>query len=336
MPSPPASTVVSAALAAAIAAIAMALLLVAARWLPQDRPNPRSLHDRPVPRVGGLAIWAGFLPLALIVPPPVPGGAVWLAAWFAVATVSLLDDWRGVRAVTRLGVQAIAAGVAAWAILGPLGFVDSGFAWGWVAAATIVIVWSANLFNFMDGSDGLAAVMAICGFAAYGVAATRAGTPAAAYFALAAATLPFLAVNVPPARAFMGDVGAVPLGFLAGLFGIAGVAGGEWPAWFPLLVFLPFVADATATLVRRLARGEPVGIAHRSHYYQRLNQLGAGHRGTLAAYGALIIGAAVSALGTLALAPAHGWAAVALWIVVMAAFFAGIDYHWNRRRDSAR
>ena len=84
---------------------------------------------------------------------------------------------------------------------------------GFLAFLALLIAWSANLFNFMDGSDGLAALMAICGFAAYGAAAWLADEPAALYAALAAAVVPFLAVNVPPARAFMGDVGAVPLGW---------------------------------------------------------------------------------------------------------------------------
>ena len=78
-----------------------------------------------------------------------------------------------------------------------------------------------------------------------------AGAPAQAYAALAAATVPFLAVNLPPARAFMGDVGAVPLGFLAAAFGIAGWRAGVWPAWFPLLVFLPFVVGRDGDAFRR-------------------------------------------------------------------------------------
>ena len=112
----------------------------------------------------------------------------------------------------------------------------------------------------MDGTDGLAASMGAIGFAAYGLAT---GDPAAdpsgfaaapALFALAAAIVPFLVVNRPRASMFLGDVGAVPLGFLAAVFGIAGVAGRWWPAWFPLLVFLPFIADATLTLARRARR----------------------------------------------------------------------------------
>ncbi len=106
--------------------------------------------------------------------------------------------------------------------------------------------------------------------------------------------MPFLAVNFPPSRLIMGDVGAVPLGFLAAAFGCALVAGGHWPAWFPALVFLPFIADATTTLARRALRGERIWEAHRSHYYQRLHRLGAGHRGTLAIYGAWMAGCGIT------------------------------------------
>ena len=97
----------------------------------------------------------------------------------------------------------------------------------------------------MDGSDGLAATMAACGFGALAAGAAIGGASVLPALALVAACLPLLAVNVPPARIFMGDVGAVPLGFLAALLGLAGWGAGTWPAWFPLLVFLPFVADAT-------------------------------------------------------------------------------------------
>jgi UDP-N-acetylmuramyl pentapeptide phosphotransferase/UDP-N-acetylglucosamine-1-phosphate transferase len=331
----PVSAVAAAALAMALSAIVVALLVQGAARLPHDRPSARSLHDLPVPRAGGLAIWAGFLPVALLVPAPVPGGPGWLIAWLAVAGVSLVDDWRGVHPAIRLLVQALAAVAVAGAIHGSdAAAMSTGALLSAIAGVTIAIIWSANLFNFMDGSDGLAAAMAISGFGAYGVAAVQAGAPAQVYFALAAATLPFLAVNLPPARTFMGDVGAVPLGFLAAVFGVAGCRGGVWPAWFPLLVFLPFIADATLTLAQRRLRGERVWQAHKAHYYQRLNQLGAGHRGTLLAYGALMAGAAATAVAALAARPAYGWGALLGWIVVVAAFFARIDYHWTRRKPA--
>jgi UDP-N-acetylmuramyl pentapeptide phosphotransferase/UDP-N-acetylglucosamine-1-phosphate transferase len=199
-----------------------------------------------------------------------------------------------------------------------------------VASAGFAIVWSANLFNFMDGSDGLAALMAACGFGAYGAAALHAGEPADVYLALAAATLPFLVVNLPPARVFMGDGGSVPLGFLAAAFAIAGIRAHTWPGWFPLLVFLPFIADTLVTLIRRVAARENLFRAHKRHYYQRLHRMGAGHAGTLLLYGVLIAGTSASAYLALATNPAVGWQVLGAWSVAIGGFFAGIDYHWRR------
>jgi len=320
-------------LAFAIGMCAVALFARIASRLPLDAPNDRSLHIRAVPRAGGYAIWAGFLPAALLFPPDVPGGVVsWFPPWMLVAAVSARDDVRGVSPGVRL-LAHLAAGTwcAAWiwsAATGSLATPDAAIA---VASLAVLIAWACNLYNFMDGNDGLAATMTFAGFAAYGVAAMRIGNAAVPCFALAAATLPFLVVNRPRATMFLGDVGSVPLGFLAAAFGIAGVVSGHWPAWFPLLVFLPFLADATATLVRRIARGKRVFASHRDHYYQRLHQLGAGHTGTLSAYALLMIATVGAALGCLFLRPAWGTYALALACVVCFILFAAIDYHWRRK-----
>ncbi len=324
----------AAAVSLALATGAVFVLRACAERLPLARPTDRSLHERPMPRVGGLAIWAGFVPVALAAP-PIPGvaSATWLTAWAAMAAVSLVDDWRGISAVVRLAVHGVAGAATAVALAGP----PAGETIAWLAGVvvvTLVIVWSANLFNFMDGSDGLAAATAISGFGAYGFAAWQAREPAEVYVALAVAVVPFLAVNLPPARAFMGDVGAVPLGFLAATFGLAGCRNGTWPLWFPLLVFLPFVADASVTLLRRLLGGERVLEAHRTHYYQRLHQLGAGHGGTLAVYAVLATGSSCTAVAVLSAAPDAGAWALAAWAVILAVFFAGIDYHWKKKKRS--
>ena len=174
--------------------------------------------------------------------------------------------------------------------------------------------------------------MTVVGFAALAVGAALDRTPSfLPLLALAVATVPFLVRNLPPARVFLGDAGAAPLGFFAAAAGIAGAVAGTWPAWFPLLVFLPFEADAIVTLARRLVRRERVWEAHRVHYYQRLVRLGAGHRGTLAAFGALMLGCAGTALACLALAPEAGPYALGGWIAAIALVFAGIDYHWRQR-----
>jgi UDP-N-acetylmuramyl pentapeptide phosphotransferase/UDP-N-acetylglucosamine-1-phosphate transferase len=179
--------------------------------------------------------------------------------------------------------------------------------------------------------------MGAVGFAAYGLAARfDSGSGAAAgsapvFLALAAAIMPFLAVNRPRATMFLGDVGAVPLGYLAAAFGAAGAIDGWWPSWFPLLVFLPFIADASLTLLMRIARRERLWEGHRGHYYQRFAQLGAGHRGTLAVYAALMAGTAITALALRGSAGIAGWWALACWCAIVLMLFAAIDYHWRKK-----
>ena len=320
---------VAPAVACAAAAGVIALLRRNARRLPQSSPNARTLHQGDVPRAGGVAILAGTLLGALVAPPALPGAAIWwLAAVAAVAAVSFADDVRSVPVVPRLAVQAVAALVVA-------GQLESFSASPLIAlAVAFAIAWGANLFNFMDGSDGLAASMAIVGFASYAIAAALAGAPWGAHAAVAAATVPFLAVNRPRASMFMGDVGAVPLGFVAAALGAAGWFRGDWPLWFPLIVFMPFIADATITLLLRALRAETVWRAHRSHFYQRLNTLGAGHRGTLAIYVAAMLACSTLAIACLVLAPRQGFAALGVVACVHGCGFALIDYHCRKQRGA--
>jgi UDP-GlcNAc:undecaprenyl-phosphate/decaprenyl-phosphate GlcNAc-1-phosphate transferase len=301
-----------------LAWLAIRTLLAHAAHLPLDQPNARSLHVNAVPRAGGLAVLAGWVAGTVWLPGPKP----WLAPVVALAAISLLDDRRGVHPALRLAVH---FGVAA--------------AWVWLASpaidavlAVVLIVWMTNLYNFMDGSDGLAGAMAIVGFGAYAVGAFAAGSAFwSVPVALAAASVPFLIYNVPPAKTFLGDVGSVPLGFLAAVFGLTGWNQAWWPAWFPILVFLPFIADASITLGLRLARGARVWEAHRDHCYQHLVQLGWGHARTLALYAALMVGSAASALSALIWAPALGLGALLLWVAVLTSVYAVIEYHWRRR-----
>src|SRR6266576_1496469 len=173
-------------MAFALSVCTVALLAHLAARLPQDAPNYRSLHMRAVPRAGGYAIWAGFLPAALLFPPDVPGGVVsWFPPWMLVAAVSARDDVRGVSPVVRLLAHLVAgAWCAAWvwsAATGSLATADAAIA---VASLAVLIAWACNLYNFMDGNDGLAATMTFAGFGAYGVAAMRIGDAAVPYFAL--------------------------------------------------------------------------------------------------------------------------------------------------------
>lgn len=311
-------TVLPALIAAVVSSVMLAILVGNAARLPLDRPNARSLHVHAVPRVGGLAIWAGWFAGTLWL----PGSKAWLASLAGIIAISLLDDRRSVHPALRLAVHVAAAAL-----------------WVWLAApavdpvtAVLAIVWMANLYNFMDGSDGLAGTMTLIGFGAYALAAGLAASPTGELsLALAAASAAFLLFNLPPARVFLGDAGSVPLGFLAAVFGLAGWQEGAWPAWFPVLVFLPFIADASLTLIIRLLRGRRVWEAHREHYYQRLVQSGWGHGRTLALYAALMLGAAASALSLLAWLPGAGMVALAVWGAILALVFIAIEYHWCRR-----
>ena len=304
-------------LAAAVTSIGLMLLARPGR-LPTAHPTVRSLHHRPVPRGAGLALWTGWLTGAAWL----SGAQSWLAPLLLVIVVSFWDDRFGVPVVVRLLVQITAACAWAWMVDLPVN----------ALAAVVAIVWMANLFNFMDGSDGLALMMALTGFGAYAMAASFAGADDAPLrWALVAAIVPCLAINWPPARLFMGDVGAVPLGFMAATMGISGWAADTWPIWFPLLVFLPFVADASVTLLLRLLRGATIWEAHREHFYQKLVQLGFGHRGTLALYGSLMAGIDASALLALFRAPGAGPELLLLWSGVMAILFAAIGYHWRAK-----
>src|SRR5580704_1828797 len=248
-----------------------------------DRPNERSLHATSVPRGGGIAVVAtillawvvliglGLLPRATF---PVLVGVVLLAA------VSWIDDLRGLPAAVRFAAQLVAIGFVLRAGI-PAGAMFE----GWLPSAldgvatAIVWVWFINLFNFMDGIDGLAGSEAaaiglgLLLFAAVGVGhdpglmALGAG--------IAAAAIGFLVWNWAPARIFLGDVGSVPLGYLLGFLLLEQAARGHWKV--ALILPLYFLADATITLLRRLFRGEQVWQAHREHFSQRAVQRGLGH-----------------------------------------------------------
>jgi UDP-N-acetylmuramyl pentapeptide phosphotransferase/UDP-N-acetylglucosamine-1-phosphate transferase len=314
--------------AVAIASFAISLALAAllvSRFgrLALDRPNERSLHERPVPRTGGLAVLGGALTSVVF-----GAGPLWLllAAGYALAAVSFLDDLRGLHTGARLAAHLAAAALIVWYVTAPI---DP------VAAVLLVlaVAWITNLYNFMDGSDGLAGGMALIGFGAYAAAAALAGdTPLLVLcLALACAAAGFLCFNFPPARIFLGDVGSVPLGFFAGAAGIVGWRDDVWPLWFPLLVFATFIGDATLTLLRRLMRGERVWQAHREHYYQRLVRLGAGHRGTALGAYALMLVCAAAALYARDQAPAVQALAFAAACVVLVVAGAWIDVRWARQ-----
>jgi UDP-N-acetylmuramyl pentapeptide phosphotransferase/UDP-N-acetylglucosamine-1-phosphate transferase len=202
--------------------------------------------------------------------------------------------------------------------------------WFLLLPALLAVVWMINLYNFMDGSDGLAGGMSVAGFGAYAIAASNGGLVELSLLAtaIAGAAAGFLIWNFHKARIFMGDSGSVPLGFLAAAVGLIGWQTGTWPMWFPVLVFSPFIADASLTLLKRYLRGERLSQAHRSHYYQRVLRMGLGHRGTALAAYALMLATGGSALA------ARTWPDVAVilllaaWVAVYGAGMWLIDQRW--------
>jgi UDP-N-acetylmuramyl pentapeptide phosphotransferase/UDP-N-acetylglucosamine-1-phosphate transferase len=130
----------------------------------------------------------------------------------------------------------------------------------------------------------------------------------------------------------MGDAGSILLGFLAGALGLLGIARGLWPVWFPVLVFSPFIADASVTLIRRLFRGERIWEAHRSHYYQRLVQLGWGHRRTALVEYLLMAIVATLAVAGVGRSVAAQLAVVGVVVLLLTGSGIQVDRAWARHR----
>ncbi len=310
--------------AASLAALLLyGLLRTGLAWrIATDLPNHRSLHDRPIPRVGG---WGIVFATAMV-------GVLWVSALDFVllaavflAAVSFADDRIGLSAAVRFPAHWLAAGVViAWSAAGQPGW--------FLFCAALVTVWMTNLFNFMDGSNGLAGGMALFGFSGYAWLAGLAGDGDLALFSLgiAGASLGFLFFNFGRARVFMGDAGSIPLGFLSGALGWLGYVRDVWAWWLPLFLFSPFVLDASVTLLRRLLRGEKIWQAHREHYYQRLVRMGLGHRNTALLYYAVMLGVTLSAAFMAGQPDRLRWSLLFAWLLVFAVAGGKVDHAWRR------
>ncbi|MCX8050067.1 MAG: glycosyltransferase family 4 protein [Methylohalobius sp.] len=242
--------------------------LLAAGLLPQDHPKPRSSHTLPTPRGGGIAIVLGFalasLGLGAMGFVPKQALIAVLGGGLAVAAVGLLDDLGHVPILIRLSAH---VGAAIWG----LAWATQGFEL-YLVVAGLVLVWLVNLYNFMDGIDGLAAVEALT--VAISAAWILAGVGYAGFsfwlLGLAAAAGGFLCWNWPPARVFMGDVGSGFLGFALGMLAWVTSQVQAITLWSWAILLAVFVTDATLTLLWRMATGQKFWQAHRSHAYQHL------------------------------------------------------------------
>jgi len=241
-----------------------------------DRPNERSSHTRPTPRGGGLAVTAVLIvaggALAVFWPAArIELGAL-LAGMAILALLSWLDDLMDLSAALRFAAHGLVV-AAALLILPPDGLVFQGLLPPLFdrLLAGLLWVWFINLYNFMDGIDGITGVETVAiGLGLFALSLLLPGVLLLqGWLGLiaAAAAVGFLLWNWHPARIFLGDVGSVPLGFFLGGLLLEAAAAGQWAA--ALVLPLYYLADATITLLRRAARGEKVWRAHREHFYQR-------------------------------------------------------------------
>jgi len=246
-----------------------------------DIPNDRSSHKIPVPRGGGWALVGLLLPAMI--------GATFfydhslrhvglIGAVFVLAGISWLDDRSHVNPLVRLALHLFAA----W--LGSLSFSSQELLFGgalpfWLDRALMILGWAwfINLYNFMDGIDGITGIETLCIANGVSFAFTVASIdlPFVDFLTLilTGLSLGFLAHNWHPAKIFLGDIGSVPLGYLAGFCLLSLAVKGYLVA--ALILPLYYIADSGITLTRRALRHEKIWQAHREHFYQQA-ALGAG------------------------------------------------------------
>lgn len=263
-----------------------------------DIPNERSSHSAPTPRGGGVAIVASFLGAL-----PVLNGFDLLStssclalsgAGGAVALTGFLDDHGHIAARWRLLVHFCAS---AWGLYWLGGFPPlAAFGYmldlGWLGylCAAFYIVWLLNLYNFMDGIDGLAGIEAITVCCSGALLTWLVAPDSSAWLPpafLSSAVLGFLVWNFPPARIFMGDAGSGFLGIMLALLSVQAASVEPQLLWVWLILLGVFIVDATLTLCRRVLRGKKFYQAHRSHAYQYASRILGAHRPVTLAIGAI-------------------------------------------------
>lgn len=253
-----------------------------------DTPNERTLHQGIIPRGGGLVIVLFLIAsgsLAVLLFPLKKVMMILLTSIFAWSLLSWMDDKMDLSSTTRFCHQTLIALFIVFAlspiselVVSPsMSFQLSGMAYFFTV---LWIVWMANLYNFMDGMDGLAASQGIIAGITLAVWFYQAQAYAISFLCmiLSASTYGFLLWNWAPAKIFMGDVGSVTLGGLFATLAVVGVSYFDMPFISFGILFSVFIFDATITLIRRAINREKLWQAHRSHFYQRAAQCGFKHQ----------------------------------------------------------
>jgi len=255
-----------------------------------DVPNERSSHSRPTPRMGGVPmVGAAILAIGGWVLFTAGGKLPWkglphaLLFALAMSILGFVDDVRDLSPLVRFLFQAASATFALWTLVPPIpalflgGWVISNVVW--IPVGVLFAVWMLNLYNFMDGIDGLAGGEAALASSFFFVVFAWYGEPgwAVANLVVAASSMGFLVHNWPPARIFMGDAGSAFLGAFYGMQSVVAALSTAVPFLVLVLPFANFILDTTFTLIRRILTGEKWYQAHRSHFYQRMVGLGMSH-----------------------------------------------------------
>jgi len=270
--------------ALALVFVASALVSVVLIWLLQPllkrhalaHPNVRSSHKTPTPQGGGIAVIASTVGVVvacvLFGVPGLGGQALWLVlvATVFITLVGAIDDIRLIAVMPRLILQVVGVAIVLAALPSDLRVVPFLPYWLERALLGLAMLWFVNLVNFMDGIDWMTVAEVVpltCGLVLFGLMGALPRDATIVALALCGAVIGFAPFNRPVARLFLGDVGSLPIGLLLGWLLVLLAGAGHLAA--ALLLPLYYLADATSTLLRRLANGEPILQAHRSHFYQQ-------------------------------------------------------------------
>lgn len=312
-----------------------------------DLPNERSSHTVPLPRLGGVGLVCGVWAVSAATAPIRLHPTLWMALFSTLPLYLLIYDdllaafGKHLKQMPKFATQftaSILLVLKSGLMLQTVTLPSTGQFHLGGAAIPVTFLWLlyvTNIYNFMDGIDGLAGSQGLLIAATLFGIATSAGSSALPILALAVAgaSMGFLIFNRPPASIIMGDVGSAFLGFLLAAFGILGEGEGVSFLTMPILLS-PFLFDATYTLLRRLLRGENIFQAHRFHLYQRLVRLGVRPASVDILYMMALLPCGLSAI---LLSQGRAWASLAAFATFLTFGVIGVcwvERKWNRQQGS--